>query len=312
MGFPDSRVELPNGTLVCEDHGLQICYQCCCDYMPLNDHLHQSESGEESFGPGEDYPDKILRMAKPTAKVLQGGAARYIANIQASKYCNDSRITWMAATPPGSEEAWDEACPHHDSLEGKHAEQRSVVVHVDGACPGNGTQNAVGGVGIYFGPSSPYNLSAPVNKTTKPSTSQQAELHAALNALRIIHDDCIPARRILMEKAVRCIYCHTKCWTVGFSFQIVIVTDSAHLFECMTSHLLIWRWDSETRTYSNKKSGNVIVNSERVRNIVQEFEKLAERGVQVLWKKVPRALNKNADRLAKAGAQMSSTSSTVS
>jgi ribonuclease HI len=75
----------------------------------------------------------------------------------------------------------------------------------------------------------------------------------------------------------------------------------------MTSHLLIWRWDPDTRTYSNKKSGSIIVNSEHVRNIVEEVEKLAERGVQVLWKRVPRELNKNADRLAKAGAQMSST-----
>jgi ribonuclease HI len=176
----------------------------------------------------------------------------------------------------------------------------------------SGTWNAVGGVGIYFGPSSPYNLGAPVNKTTRPSTSQQSELHAALHALKINHDDCIPARRLLMEKAVKCIYCHTKCWAAGFCFQVVIVTDSAYLFECMTSHLLIWRWDTETRTYSNKKSGNIIVNSEHIRNIVEEFEKLAERGVQVLWKKVPRALNQNADRLAKGGAQMLATASVVS
>jgi ribonuclease HI len=80
----------------------------------------------------------------------------------------------------------------------------------------------------------------------------------------------------------------------------------------MTSHLLIWRWDTETRTYSNKKSGNIIVNSEHIRNIVEEVEKLAERGVQVLWKKVPRALNQNADRLAKGGAQMLATASVIS
>jgi ribonuclease HI len=312
MGFPDSPVELPDGALVCEDHGLQICYQCCCDYTPLNDHLHQSERGGESFGPSEDYPDEILRMAEPTAKVLQGAAARSIANIQASKYCNDCHVTWMTTTPPGSEESWGAECPHHDSLDGEHVDKRTLIVHVDGACPGNGTENAVGGVCIYFGPSSPYNLSAPVSKTARTSTSQQAELRAALYALKIIHDDCIPARRLLMEKAVRCIYCHTKCWAAGIPFQVVIVTDSAYLFECMTSHLLIWRWDPDTRTYSNKKSGNIIVNSEHVRNIVEEVEKLAERGVQVLWKKVPRGLNKNADRLAKVGAQMSSTSSVVS
>jgi ribonuclease HI len=307
MGCQDSPVEFPDGTLVCEDHGSQICHQCCCDYTLLNDDLQQTQSTDEPLVPTHDYPEEILRLAEPSTKVLQGVAARSSADVQASKYCKDCHVTWMTATPPGSEEAWDEECPHHDSLGGKHAEQRSIVVHVDGACPGNGTQKAVGGVGIYFGPSSPYNLGAPVNKTPKPSTSQKAELQAALNALKIIHDDCIPTRRLLMEMAVECIYCHTKCWAAGFSFQIVIVTDSTYLFECMTSHLLIWRWDPDTRTYSNKKSGSIIVNSEHVRNIVEEVEKLAERGVQVLWKRVPRELNKNADRLAKAGAQMSST-----
>jgi ribonuclease HI len=185
------------------------------------------------------------------------------------------------------------------------------LIHIDGACPGNGTQTAFGGVGVYFGSSSSYNLNAPLidSKTVKPLTSQKDELQAAASALKIIRNDCMPARHQLLKQFLRQCACHTECWAAGSPFQVVLVTDSAYLFDCITSHLLIWRWDSETRHYSNKKSGNIIKNSEYIRNIVEEVEMLAERGVQVLWKKVPRASNHEADRLAKAGAEMSRTSS---
>lgn len=306
MGFPDTPVELPDGKLVCEDHGLQICHQCCCDYTFMDDDSQQSPISEVPSMSNEEFPDEVFRIAEPANKILKGTAAKSVANVQASKYCVDCQLTWMTARP-GSAARYEE-CPHHDSLGGNHAEQRTLFVHVDGACPGNGKQNAAGGVGIYFGPSSSFNLSTPLADlmTLKPHTSQKAELEAATNALRIIRNDCMPARRELVGNLPIC-FCHPKCWSATFSFQVVVVTDSAYLFDCMTSHLLIWRWDSKTRSYSNKKSGNIIKNSEHIRNIVEEVELLAERGVQVLWKKVPRALNWEADRLAKAGAEMSST-----
>ena len=46
------------------------------------------------------------------------------------------------------------------------------------------------------------------------------------------------------------------------------------------------------------------MNSKHIRGAVEEVEKLAGSGVQVLWRKVPRELNEEADRLAKAGAKM--------
>ncbi|THW94806.1 hypothetical protein D6D17_07783 [Aureobasidium pullulans] len=45
------------------------------------------------------------------------------------------------------------------------------------------------------------------------------------------------------------------------------------------------------------------MNSKHIRGAVEEVEKLAGSGVQVLWRKVPRELNEEADRLAKAGAK---------
>lgn len=305
MGFPDTPVELPDGRLVCEDHGLQICHQCCCDYTFLDDHSEQSSSIEEPSTCSEDDLDEIQRMAEPAAPVLEGATARSNFSPQASTYCEECGLTWMVAVPEyADEDNVLEDCPCHNSLGGDRAEQRTLFVHVDGACPGNGTINAVGGIGIYFGPCSPYNFSALLNRNiVQPPTSQRAELMAATRALEIIRQKCIPARRELVKTVILC-SCHTECWAMNFPFQIVIVTDSAYLFDCMTSHLMIWRWDPKTQVYTNKKSGKAITNSKYIRNVVKEVEMLAERGVQVLWKKVPRALNQEADCLAKAGAKM--------
>lgn len=214
MGFPDSPVELPNGKLVCEDHGLEICHQCCCDYTPLNEDHEHRQSIRESSVSSEDVPDIIFQMAESATSVLQGAAARCFADAQASRYCEDCQVTWMtAALGSAAEEPFNEECPHHDFIGGTRAEQRKVFAHIDGACPGNGTQIAFGGVGVYFGPSSPYNISAPLinSKTVKPPTSQKAELQAAASALKIIRNDCMPARHQLFGRFLgRCV-CHTEC-----------------------------------------------------------------------------------------------------
>lgn len=236
--------------------------------VELPDDQSVSEDDEASWTPSEEFLDRVLRIAEPANEVFGGTAARSNADLQASQYCEDCQLTWMTA-PPGSA-ADSEHCAFHDSLGGIRAEQRTLFVHVDGACPGNGKHNAVGGVGVYFGPSSSFNLSVRLANfvVTKPHTNQQAELVAATSALSIIRNDCIPARRQLLKKSLGRCPCHKECWAAALPFQVVIVTDSAYLFDCITSYLLIWSWDSSSRKYTNKKSGNIIKNSEHIHNIV--------------------------------------------
>ncbi|KAG9966569.1 ribonuclease H-like protein, partial [Aureobasidium melanogenum] len=279
MGFPDTPVELPDGRL--------------------------SSSIEEPSTCSDDDQGEHCQMAGLAVPILEGAAARSNLSSQASAYCEKCELTWMVAAPGfADQEDVFQDCPFHDSLKADCAERRTPFVHVDGACPGNGTKSAVGGIGIYFGPSSPYNLSALVTrKISQPPTSQQAELTAATRALEIIREKCMPTRRQLVETYIL-FPCHTECWAMSFPFRVIIITDSAHLYDCMTSHLMVWRWDPKTQVYTNKKSGKSIINSKYIRYIIKEVEMLAERGVQVLWKKVPRAMNLEADRLAKAGAKM--------
>ncbi|KAG9634804.1 ribonuclease H-like protein, partial [Aureobasidium melanogenum] len=290
MGFPDTPVELPDGRLVCEDHGLQICHQCFCDYSFLDGHSEQSSSIEEPSTCSDDDLGEHCQLAEPTAPILEGAAARFNLSSQASAYCEECGLSWMVAAPDfADQEDVFQDCPFHSSLGADGAERRTLFVHIDG---------------IYFGPSSPYNLSALVSRNiAQPPTSQQAELKAATRALEIIREKCMPARRQLVKTYILC-PCHTECWAMSFPFRVVIITDSAYLFDCMTSHLMVWRWDPKIQVYTNKKSGKAIINSKYIRSVVKEVEMLAERGVQVLWKKVPRALNLEADRLAKAGAKM--------
>lgn len=93
MGYPDTPVELPDGRLVCEDHGLQICHQCCCDYTFMDSHSGQSSSIGQSSTCSEDDIDENYQMAEPPAPVLEGAAARSVANIQACKYCKNCQLT---------------------------------------------------------------------------------------------------------------------------------------------------------------------------------------------------------------------------
>ncbi|TIA39230.1 hypothetical protein D6C83_06402 [Aureobasidium pullulans] len=307
MGFPDTPVESANGKLVCQDHGLQICHQCCCDYTFIDDSSEQVSSDEEvpSSSSGEDRKSEVLSRAEPATQVLTGAAAKFIPSGQSSQYCEECSLTWMSVFPADVPMVFDELCPTHDSLPGTRADQRTIFVNIDGACPGNGTTHAVGGLGVSFGPSSIYNISELIHRNPrKPPTSQQAELKAAIRALEVIREKYLPNRRVTLSSAMNTCPCHEECWARGLPFRIVLVTDSAYLFDCMTSHLFIWRWDPKNRLYSNKKSGKVIMNSKHIRGVVEEIEKLAGSGVQVLWRKVPRELNEEADRLAKAGTKI--------
>lgn len=59
------------------------------------------------------------------------------------------------------------------------------VVYTDGACRNNGKNREVGGIGVYFGPNDPRNVS---RKITGNVTNNRAEMMAALTALIICYD----------------------------------------------------------------------------------------------------------------------------
>lgn len=218
------------------------------------------------------------------------------------RFCGECGVSWAGASNDDDERVL-EYHPFHDTRVANLAERRDLVVHIDGACPGNGSVNAIAGIGVFFGPNSPYNISSPCN-TSSPATNQKAEISAAIQALSTIANDFIPARRQeLKELGVKDCPCHAACWAQSFGFRVILVTDSSYVVECMTKHVLQWDWHQPTMKYLNRKSGKDIANSGLIRRVVEYVEKLASVGVQVLYRHVERKYNVQADQLAQLGAR---------
>ncbi|KAH7355935.1 ribonuclease H-like domain-containing protein [Pyrenochaeta sp. MPI-SDFR-AT-0127] len=85
-----------------------------------------------------------------------------------------------------------------------------IVVYTDGSSLGNGQAGAVAGVGVYFGPKDPRNVSEPLRGDRQ--TNQRAELTAVARAL-----DHIPIDR-----------------------DVLIVTDSYYSIRCLTEWFQNW------------------------------------------------------------------------
>lgn len=60
---------------------------------------------------------------------------------------------------------------------------QKTIVYTDGACSKNGRASAKGGIGVYFGPDSPLNISEPL--TGPNHTNNRAELTAIIRAIQI-------------------------------------------------------------------------------------------------------------------------------
>jgi len=161
--------------------------------------------------------------------------------------------------------------------------RRVIGVYIDGACPGNGTSAAKGGYGVYFGSDSQFNVSKPLKETSR-QTSQRAELTAALVALNQIERIV----KIELENGTRL-------------NPFVIMTDSAYLVNSLTSHVYKWRVNDYTAA-----SGRQVANRDLFERVDYKLDAMANgrQDIDVLFWKVDRSDNEDADALAKQGANM--------
>lgn len=91
-----------------------------------------------------------------------------------------------------------------------------LVVFTDGACSGNGTVNAVGGIGIHF----PNKELPDINKAYRiqgTCTNQRCELYAILIALKYIHSKLNLA-----------------------NYKVLIKSDSDYSINCITKWVSGW------------------------------------------------------------------------
>lgn len=95
-------------------------------------------------------------------------------------------------------------------------------VYTDGACSNNGRENALAGIGIYFGIDDPRNLS---EKIDGKQTNNTAELSAIIKTFQIIENDIVNGKNIMiMSDSIYAIKCATsygkKCNDKGWNITI--------------------------------------------------------------------------------------------
>ena len=171
----------------------------------------------------------------------------------------------------------------------------SMIIAVDGACPGNGSDKAVmSACGVYFGPLEDFdtdqqNWSWRVrNKPGYAHTSQRAELHAALGAL------CAAEQYATEGGQWRCE--PPECLSPCRINHIVIKSDSAYLVNAMTSSIKKWQlngWQTAKNT--------PVKNRDLWEEMIRRVQELADLDTTVDFWLVPREMNKEADKLANVG-----------
>ncbi len=145
-----------------------------------------------------------------------------------------------------------------------------IVIHTDGACPQNGSKRARGGLGVYFGPDDPRNVSA---RFTDRPTSSRCELAALFVALSWIKENCADRRE-----------------------PARIASDSRYAVSSLNEWGLHWR-----RNGWKTSSGGDVKNREMIEEIMAVREACAC-PVEIVH--VRREKNAGADALAVAGARV--------
>lgn len=143
----------------------------------------------------------------------------------------------------------------------------SVVVYTDGCCSANGKSSARAGIGVYWGPRHPLNVS---DRLEGRQTNQRAEIQAACRALELAKQNNI--------------------------HKLVLYTDSKFTINGVTSWVKSWKLNGW-----KLKSGGSVINKD---DFIQLDRLNSE--LQVTWMHIPGHAgfhgNEEADRLSREGA----------
>jgi ribonuclease HI len=102
-----------------------------------------------------------------------------------------------------------QSTPQSTSQSTSQSTEPDYYVYTDGACTNNGKVNARAGIGIFFGPNDPRNVSQSIGGK---QTNNAAELSAIIYTYSLIKDD------------IRC------------GKHVTIVTDSEYCIKCLTTY----------------------------------------------------------------------------
>lgn len=200
-------------------------------------------------------------------RVQRGTGAWFPSKFQLPQnYNNDGLFKATAGT----------RCPHPRFT--RISNPKEVLIFTDGACLNNGQANPEAGWAFHNKPGSkavsgrleergPFGAEA-------PQTSNRAELRAVIAALGF------------------------RAWDgEGFS-RLVIATDSSYVVDGATKWTQIWM-----KNEWQKVSGGPVANRDLWELLLGEVERWHKRHVEILFWKISRSANLEADRAAKEAAQ---------
>ncbi|KAF4961838.1 hypothetical protein FSARC_10024 [Fusarium sarcochroum] len=150
----------------------------------------------------------------------------------------------------------------------------TAVIHIDGACRGNGTPYARGAWGVYCGPRSPFN-SHGLLPMIAPQTSGAAEIHALIVALDMIEYELLPDLSIS---------------------QIFIVSDSSYLVQAMSEWMEFWLENGGRNSRGQRVAHWEVLRDQHYR--IEDMTYGEGGGLDFKFWHVPREMNWQADELA--------------
>lgn len=156
---------------------------------------------------------------------------------------------------------------YHSKSAARKLEEGSAAVYTDGCCRSNGKGNSRAGIGVFWGPGHPNNLS---ERLTGRQTNNRAEIYAAICAVR-------------------------QAKAAGIT-ELMVYTDSQFLISCVTKWVPKWK-DNGWKL----ANGGSVINREEL----EELENSSS-GLQVTYVHVDGHSgidgNEAADKLANEGA----------
>ncbi|TAQ89994.1 hypothetical protein B7494_g1676 [Chlorociboria aeruginascens] len=161
--------------------------------------------------------------------------------------------------------------------DGRVIDGGSIVIHIDGACRGNGTPYARAAYGYVYGIHSGEGT-AGLLPPNIPQTNQRAELYAAE---KVLHD--IIENRVSEKEDGE-----FRRWC-----KILILTDSDYLVKGISDY--IWKWKRNGFLTAKRQP---VVNSDAFKKLDQLMEYIERKGIPVWFWHIPRGFNQEADRAA--------------
>ncbi|KIV89194.1 hypothetical protein PV10_08782 [Exophiala mesophila] len=177
------------------------------------------------------------------------------------------------------------------------------LVYADGACLGNGTDQARAGYAFVFGPPNP--RQSPLQsgsrarnhtETSRPTTTKlRLELHGPQGTPELQTSNRAELRAVIAVMQFR------AWWGEGIQ-RLVIATDSSYVVDCATQSIHAW----QTNGWRTAK-GPPVKNRDLWELYLAELQRCSNSGLHVLFWKIPREWNSTADAAAREAATLPDT-----